>query len=160
MRRALAASCVSLLIAGTSVGCFDHQCDGDVVGPYGDQFGEGQLIDDVTWQSTPIAGPWMNFAAGRRWKFHVAEWERERRKVVSTAAYVSVASSPNTTYPGGGHDNFTYATGNLAEGDHLGAGTFEMINATCTQLYLRVVAHAGPPGSAGVDSGTGDAQTE
>ncbi len=163
MRRRLAILAVAAAIFAVpsgGLGCFDHQCEGDRVGPYGEAQAEGDFIEQGAWESTPPLAKWLNFAAGRTWTFHIPSWERAGREVLSVAAYVSAADTPNAPPRDGQYDNFTEASGNLAEVTRLGPGRFEIKNNTCTQLYLRLVVRAGPPRDAGADSAANDAQTE
>ncbi len=153
---ALALAAASLPLAGVA-GCFDHQCEGDAAGPYGEAFGEGHYVTADTWESSPIDARWMDFPPGRTWSFHLPAWDKAGRRVTFTTTYVSSADTPNAPHCCGEFDNFTEAAGNLAELSNVGAGRFQIKNATCTQLYLRVVARAAAPlDASAADAGAAD----
>ena len=158
MRRAITVIApVFALVGLTLPGCFTHACEGDVIAkPFGEAAGEGHFLDDTTWESMPLDGKWLFFPGGRTWKFRVPAWERENRTFVSLAAYVSTAEVPAQVQTSGAADNWTEATGNLTEVSQVSPGNFRIDNATCSDFYVRVVAHAGDAR----DSGARDAQSE
>jgi hypothetical protein len=169
-------------LSASSQGCALSNCDGDVVYLDGapstaDQHHEPappqqRLIDDSAWESNPIEGHWLPFPPQRSVVLSVPF--ATNRPLVDFLAYVSPARLKGTTgndrelpedgftdmpndpaKPGG---QFANAAGNIAEfsyvvpeGDHW---KVTVHNDTCASFWLRVVIHAGPPGSS--DAGTPD----
>jgi hypothetical protein len=149
----------SLALAATAVpGCFGHECEGDVITiPYGEAPGEGEFLDEASWESAPVAEKWISFPGGRTRSFRIPSWERAGRSFVGMSAYISQAEIPNEPHCCGLVDNWTEGTGIQAEFHDLSPGRFKLTNTTCTDFFMRVVVHAG---DARQDSGAGDAQTE
>ncbi|HEY8079717.1 MAG TPA: hypothetical protein VIF62_36555, partial [Labilithrix sp.] len=54
------------------VGCYGHNCDGDVV-YFGRNANEGRLLDVNTWESGPVDGVWLDFPKQRTWIFDLHE---------------------------------------------------------------------------------------
>jgi hypothetical protein len=134
-----------------STACMDTRCDGSTA-TYGLQAGEGSRVDADTWQSTPMAGPWLDFGAERVWTIDL-RGSVGPREVVEIVPYVSESKEPNA--PGDASvQNFAVGGGNLAVIRIVEPGLFTVRNATCGSYYLRVVAHFAPGGAA-VDSDAG-----
>jgi hypothetical protein len=131
----------------TSTGCQGKQCEGDFLF-YGEAPGEGSLIDEDTWQSSPIDGFWLEYRPARIFLIRIPAFRD--RLLVRFEAYISPAPDPNRTLdPGEVGDNFALAAGNLAEFSQVGRGAVNVRNATCAEYYLRLVVHAEPRRSSG-----------
>ena len=123
--------------------CQDTRCDGSEA-TYGLTPGEGSLVDDETWQSTPLSGPWLEFGPERVWTFDL-RGVAGPREILEVLAYVSEAEEPN----GGdaaprGRASFAVAGGNLAVMRLVEPGVFTVRNATCARYFVRVTARLGP----------------
>jgi hypothetical protein len=131
-----------------SAGCFTNACDGDFK-----VFSAGQLADEGTWQTSPIAGAWLPFPARRTYWLDTTPLGRFPREVL---VWVSTMERPNE-----GTGSFTQASGNLA----LVAGVTDrgllVTNDSCAEMFVRVVVKASPlPADAGapvVDASVVDA---
>jgi hypothetical protein len=119
-----------------SASCYGHTCDGDVQ-IYGRAPGEGQLIDEDTWESTPIDGDWIPFTRQRIWIFQMRQLGDRSPYEVS----VDISAEKNPVALNG---NWTTGSGNLAEKSGVGPGTINVKNNTCADYYIRLVAHAKP----------------
>ncbi len=157
MRRVFALLAIVALVACATPGCFGRECDGDVVvAPFGEHPGEGDFIDDATWESMPVMAEWLDFPARRTWKFRIPKWESEHRPFLRMHGYVSPTRVPDRqTEP---QDSWTEGTGNLVEFGDASPGNVQVTNDTCAHFYLRLVVRAGEP--AAPDSGPPDTQTE
>ncbi len=138
------------------LGCPTGACDGDQI-TYGLEPGQGNLIDENTWESSPIGGTWVIFSARRSISFYPKGLEG--RTLRAPVMYVSAAGSPET-----GGQQFTTASGNLAEVGVFGPDPnhslipwFYANNNTCATYFVRAEISAYPKGEepdAGTDSGT------
>lgn len=133
-------------------GCYGRNCDG-TSGTYGNKPGEGKMIDENTWESSPMDGVWLHYSSGHIWFFEVPALGD--RIPYSIETYISPIEEPNDK-PG----NFTMAGGNLAELSGFGPNRFVVRNGTCAEYFVRVVVHVPPrpdsiaPGTpGGVDAG-------
>ncbi|MEO8878746.1 MAG: hypothetical protein ABI461_24360 [Polyangiaceae bacterium] len=132
-------------------GCQGRECESDGYKDYGYGPGEGHLVDQNTWETTPNISktqPWLAFGPYHIWGLHPVGLEG--RDILSVQAYYSADPNPND--PGA---NFTTGAGNGAEiaasGD---SRTIFVTNGTCAPTYLRVVVTADPlpPSSGDLDA--------
>ena len=100
----------------------------------------------TTWESSPNDGTWIGYGPYHTWIFHPVELDG--RSIVSVLAYVS--ADPRPSAPG---NNFTLASGNLAEITVADPNDVFITNATCSPLYIRVVITAGPAEPSPTDDG-------
>ena len=150
---ALWASVTGGMLALTA--CYGENCNGSS-GGYGSKPGEGRMIDENTWESSPMDGKWLHFSSQHAWFFEVPALGG--RVPYSIQTFISPVETPNQS-----PSNFTMAGGNLAELSGVGANRFVVRNGTCAEYFVRVVVQvpANPdsiaPGTPGeVDAG-GDA---
>jgi hypothetical protein len=165
-RRLLVLAVLWAVVTGAMLivpGCYGENCNGSA-GNYGVKPGEGRMIDENTWESTPIDGKWLHFSSGHIWFFDVPALGDRIPYHITT--YISPIEEPNTFGPDKPVGNFTVAGGNLAELSGVGPNRFVVRNGTCAEYFMRVVAEVAPrpgtvaPGNAGeVDAGVvaGDA---
>jgi hypothetical protein len=140
-------------------GCYGDNCV-NTAGSYGTKPGEGRMIDENTWESSPMDGKWLHFSSGHIWFFEVPALGDRAPFRIET--YISPIEEPNVARPDKAPSNFTVAGGNLAELSGVGPNRFVVRNGTCAEYYVRVVVEVPPrpetvaPGTgvdAGVDAG-------
>jgi hypothetical protein len=157
---ALAAiSIASLVAAGatgalTSTACATHACDGSFVNdvrqdpPDSGRYVVGKMVDEDTWESNGLDEPWFDFPGQRTYWFNTPQLLG--REPVEMLAYITTVDNPNQSVPRGSPpDNYTLASGNVAEfldyrGDH-----FQVKNDTCGHYFVRVVVRVAPVNDAG-----------
>ncbi|MFO0675696.1 MAG: hypothetical protein U0169_04135 [Polyangiaceae bacterium] len=140
--------------ATSQVACYDRACEGDFV-VYGDRPGEGRMVDENTWESGAVDGVWLDYRAARTIAFVVSPFYD--RVPTSFEAYISPVPEPLADpAPGTAPDNFSVATGNLAEFIDARAGGVNVYNATCASYYLRVVLRFAPVVKPPIDPDAGD----
>ena len=132
--------------------CYGENCNG-TSGGYGTKPGEGRMIDENTWESTPMDGKWLHFSSGHIWFFEVPALGD--RIPYSIETYISPVEEPNKS-----PSNFTMAGGNLAELSGVGSNRFVVRNGSCAEYFVRVVVQvparpeSNAPGTPGdVDAG-------
>jgi hypothetical protein len=133
-----------------AVGCTTHQCDPSTVTIEADAGNAGlvhQEGDTFVWESSTLDGPWLDFPGERTYVFNFPE-PFMARQPETVIAYV--ASDHNA------QSNFVIASGQLAEFS-LAPNTLTVLNATCAEYFLRVVAYASPPDAGSRDAGGPDA---
>jgi hypothetical protein len=131
-------------------GCYGRICEGST-GVFGTKPGEGRMLDENTWESTPLDAPWLPFPGARTWIIDMPQLGGRRPQIV--IPYVS--ASPEPVRNG---QSFTPGGGNIAELYNPHPDHIEVKNGTCAEYYLRVVVIAAPlppkqppPGDAGTD---------
>ena len=129
-------------------GCYGRNCDG-TFGGYGSKPGEGQMIDENTWESSPMNGKWLHYSSQHAWFFEVPALGD--RTPHSIEVYISPVEEPSPLGRPG--NNFSPAGGNLAELSGVGPNRFNVRNGTCAEYYVRVVAEV-PPRPDSVAPGT------
>jgi len=125
-------------------GCYGRNCEGDVA-TYGALAGEGRMIDETTWESSPPDGTWLPFPRQRFYRFELGALGG--RTPVKVLPYVSSDPQPNRT----GRDQ-TVASGNLTLIYNLGPNRVDVKNDSCSDYFLRLVVDVPPfppgPGAA------------
>lgn len=139
-------------------GCFTANCEGSVES-YGRKENEGRLIDENTWESTPVDGEWLYFPHQRFWDFDLRLLgEREPSVIIP---YVSANPRPILT-----NDTFVVGAGNIVEITAATKGRVVLKNGTCADYYVRLVVQSSPrpavldAGSAAPDATTPDATSD
>jgi hypothetical protein len=134
-------------------GCYGHNCDGDLL-TFGQAPGEGRLIDENTWESSPIDGDWLPFTKQRIWVFQFPQLGD--RVPYEVTPLISAEQNPNRD-----QTNATIGSGNLAEQSNFGPGTVWVKNDTCADYFVRVVVKVPPRPppipTAAADASAGDA---
>lgn len=144
---AVAAIPISLMTPG----CQGRECESDGYKDYGYAPGEGHLVDQNTWETTPNESKnWPAFGPYHTWGFHPVGLEGRDWTLIQV--YYSADPDPND--PG---NNFTIASGNGAVIEAIPAtNTLLVTNNTCAPTYVRVVIQADPfPPTGTTDAGTG-----
>lgn len=141
--------------------CYTRACDGSG-SEWGKESGQGNLIDEDTWESTSFGGDWVPFPHQAR----VAFFPPLRRTPTEIIVYISAEKKQ------GGGTNFTLAGGDVAKISDVSETAFAVSNGTCADFFVRVVARAAPvpaapetdAGDAGdggdADAGTSDAGSD
>jgi hypothetical protein len=138
---------VTAATAATS-SCYTHNCDGTGV-DYGENPGEGHMLNANTWESNPIDGDWLDFSRQRAYYFDLKLLGNRPPQII--VPYISAEKNPLAT-----GDNFTIGSGNLTELSNAQAGYLTVHNGTCADYFLRVVVIAADNGSE-LDAGDTDA---
>ncbi len=143
----LAAAAIPISL--TMSGCQGRECESDGYKDYGYGPGEGHLVDENTWESTPNNANWLPFGPYHLWGIHPVGLEG--RDLVLIQAYYSADPNPNAA-----GSNFTTASGNGATFSvSPDSRTVFVFNQTCAPTYVRVVIQADPlPPSANPEGGT------
>lgn len=142
--RAFALSVVALSCGALGfAGCYGTQCDGDRM-EYGKNPGEGSLVDENTWQTTPFEGRWLDFPHRRLWALDTRPLGA--RVPANVRAYVSASPEPNKYPPDPGQPlgNFTSGAGDLAVFQYVKPFEVQVFNSTCADYFVRVVVEAEP----------------
>lgn len=134
---------------GAAPACYPRNCDASL-DFWGDDPGEGQMVNDLTWQSNPLEGGWLPLPGNRTWVFKppIVQSGRVRHREI----YVSGSEAPLDAGA-----NFISGAGNIASIVQFPNGEFWVQNNTCAHYFLRVqfeiVADDGDGGSGDADSG-------
>jgi hypothetical protein len=134
----------------------------NVTGPVPASLPSSGTYDDNDWQSSGLDDTWLDFPGGRTYTifpFTTSQWQSSPRFYGPYTGFdIDVATDPQPTTTG----NFTPASGNLAEvflvsdpspsqfaaqqvADAAAVPpSFNIVNATCADYYLRVVVHRDP----------------
>jgi hypothetical protein len=150
---------VVLWLGGTGVaaampGCYGRNCEGDLQ-TWGLNAGEGRMLDDDMWESSPQNGKWLFFPRQRVWRFDLKTLGGRTPQII--LPYVSANEEPNKT-----GQSATMGGGNLAEIYYVNPDTVSVKNGTCSDYYLRlvVVVEARPPETNTADAAVTDAMTD
>lgn len=120
-----------------SSSCYGRNCEGSPR-QYGIDAGDGRMIDENTWESSPFDGEWIPFPRQTVFTFTIPFGGRVP---YDAKGFVSGQQRPNT-------GNLTTGAGNLLEFTGIGPNQVVAINDTCSDYYLRVLAWAPPFGTA------------
>lgn len=160
----IAMRCLStiawLAVAGIPIAlavpsCQGRECESDGYKDYGYGPGEGHLVDENTWETTPNNATWLAFGPYHLWGLHPVGLEG--RDILNVNVYYSADPNPNTNAP---VSNFTPGSGNGAlVAVSADSRTVFVSNATCAPTFVRVVIQADPfpPTVPGADAGVGPA---
>ncbi|HVJ92524.1 MAG TPA: hypothetical protein VM580_22135 [Labilithrix sp.] len=111
--------------------CYPRNCEGTTL-IYGPDAGQGEMLDDETWESSPQEGPWLFFPRQAYYIFDIRALGGRTPEII--LPYISVSPTPNTT----GSD-FTPASGNHAKLFNALPNRVDIKNDTCSDYYLRLV---------------------
>jgi hypothetical protein len=143
-RRALVLAAVWATVTGAILvvpGCYGRSCESSV-GRYGTEVGQGRMIDEDTWESSPQDGAWLPFPGAQLYFFEIPALGDRRPQVI--LPYISPIEDPNVFVAGRPASNFTLAGGNSAELSGVGPNRFSIRNGTCADYFLRVVVSLEP----------------
>jgi hypothetical protein len=148
-RRLIAFAALWAAISGAVLlapGCYGRNCESLVADTFGTEGGEGRMLDENTWESSPQDGSWLWFPRQKYYIFDVHALGGRTPQVV--IPYLSAQEAPNK----GG--NFTIGAGNLALLSNAIPNRIDVKNDTCSDYYLRLVVIApGVPPAAGHPDG-------
>ncbi len=145
----LAISAALLLVPG----CYGRNCEGSFE-TFGDDPGEGMMIDENTWVSGPLDGAWLWFPRQRMYIFDI-------RALGGRLPEVPLAYISGSAEPAKGGNNMTLASGNLAQVYATRPNGLDLKNESCSDYYLRLVVQTAPfpPEAPALDGGDADAGT-
>lgn len=138
-------------------GCYGRNCEGDTE-TFGDEPGEGRLVDENTWESSPSDGDWLSFPRQRVYSFNIPALGGRTPHLPH--ALISANPAPNKQ----GAD-FTSGAGTPALFFAQRPNGINVKNDTCSDYFLRLVLEvpplppAAPDGALAtpeVDAGTAD----
>lgn len=124
-------SCAVLIAPG----CYGRNCDPSFE-TYGDEPGEGRMLTEDIWESSPRDGTWLWFPRQRYYSFTLPLSGRAPELVLP---YLSAQPEPIKT----GAD-FTLGGGNLALVHNPLPNRVDIRNDTCSDYYLRLVVITTP----------------
>jgi hypothetical protein len=156
------------LVAGVALaspGCYGRNCEGGIE-PFGTDPGQGRMIDENTWESSPMEGEWLPYPKQRFYTINIPGLNGRTPQVV--LPYLSAAPNPRKTGA-----NWTLGSGNLTLMVNASPNHIDIINDSCSDYYLRLVVIASPfpsgdasiatpttaEGDAGTNSGDASADT-
>ncbi|MBX3212860.1 MAG: hypothetical protein KF850_12555 [Labilithrix sp.] len=158
LRRVLALGALWAAISAAALaapGCYGRNCEGGLE-VFGANEGEGEMIDEDTWESGPMNGTWLWFPRQRTYIFDLRVLGG--RVPYNVYPYISASPDPMTVGPNG-----TIGSGNLALLSSIGPNRVDVRNDSCSDYYLRLVVEAKPMPPAlpaddgGAEAGTNDA---
>ena len=146
----LAISAAVLLVPG----CYGRNCEGGFE-TFGDDPGEGMMLDENTWVSGPLDGTWLWFPRQRTYIFDL-------KALGGRLPDLPLAFISGTPDPAKFGNNMTLAAGNLAQMYSLRPNGLDLKNESCSDYYLRLVVQAAPfpPEAPEQDGGDADAGTD
>lgn len=144
-----ATTLTTLGFVGATASCLTDACADSEV-KFGATPGEGSLVDENTWQSTPLDGQWIPYPHHRTYVFNFGGKFRGRRP---SAAYVYISANDK---PNDFGSNFTLAGGDTATIGLLNEDGMYLRNNTCADYYVRVLVEMEPV-KASPDAGASDA---
>jgi hypothetical protein len=130
------ALAIALVLLGpvfaSSSGCVGNECESDFEDYPGPTFPDQSLmLDENTWASSPLVGPWLPYPHQRYWGLHTTALFGNRVPDHATAFI-----SPDETGP---VSVWSEAAGNLAEWSQPTPGYILLHNDTCADYSVRVV---------------------
>lgn len=117
-------------------GCYGNNCEGSFE-VFGDDPGEGKMLDEDTWISGDQDGVWLWFPRQRYYVFDLRALGG--RMPTKPLAYISGTREPSKF---GG--NMTLAGGNLAQFYAMRPNGIDVKNESCSDYYLHLVVEATP----------------
>ena len=130
----------ALAIIALAPGCYGRNCEGGAE-TFGVDPGQGEMVSDTDWESSPPVGPWIPFPRQRRLVFDIRALGG--RTPFRQVVYLSAAAQPNV--PGSGQaGNQTVGAGNIALFDNVGPNHIDVVNDTCSDFYMRLVVEVPP----------------
>jgi hypothetical protein len=125
----------------SSEGCLTDACKESFI-DFGKAPGQGSLVDENTWQSTPVDGDWQPFPHQARVEF----FHPLGRVPYEVLVWISASKNPLVG------SNYTLAGGDVATVYKTLFDVVSITNGTCADYYVRVVVRA-PPRASAVDGG-------
>jgi hypothetical protein len=138
---------ISCALFFATPGCYGRNCEGSIE-VFGVDAGQGNMVDENTWESSPNDGVWLSFPRQRYYIFDIRALGG--RTPTLYLPYLSASPEPQKS----GFDN-TLAAGNLAKFKNVSPNHIEVLNDTCSDFFLRLVVQVpeSPPSVTGVGVG-------
>jgi hypothetical protein len=138
------------LVALASPGCYGRNCEAGLQ-TFGTDPGQGRMIDENTWESSPQEGEWIPYPKQVFLSINIPGLNGRTPQIV--LPYISAAPNPRKT-----GSTQTLGGGNLALIVNVSPNHVDLINDSCSDYYLRlvVVASPFPSGDASVATPTTD----
>lgn len=131
---ALAGVC-GLATVATTPACLTRACDPSQ-GLFGLKEGEGRLLDEDTWESSPLDGKWLPYPHQRTWVLFYGGYMKGRTPT-SVEVFLSADEHPNQA-----GSNFTQGGGDVVKMYNVTSDSMGLVNGTCADYFVRVVVHA------------------
>lgn len=128
--------CTAALIVAMSPGCYGPNCDGGFV-QYGNDPGQGHMIDETHWESNAVSEAWLPFPRQRGYGFNIQALGG--RTPSKYTAYLSANERQNES----GANNVIGA-GNIAEFVNVRPSGLDVRNDTCSDYYIRLTIEVPP----------------
>lgn len=132
-----------LTVAGVifaAPGCYGRNCESSLE-TFGIDAGQGEMVSDTQWESSPTVGQWIYFPRQRAYIFDIRALGG--RTPYDWNIFLSAASEPNV--PGSrSAGNQTTGAGNIALVQNVGPNRVDVVNDTCSDYYLRLVVTVPP----------------
>ena len=128
------------LVIFSAPGCYGRNCEGGTV-TYGLDAGQGEMLSDTQWESSPEDGHWLPFPRERTYIFDVEAWGG--RIPFIKVGYLSAEEQPNVIgSPQAGND--TIGAGNITLFNNSTPNHIEVTNDTCSDYFLRLAVELPP----------------
>jgi hypothetical protein len=129
-----ALACALATVAATPA-CLTRACDPSQE-LYGLKEGEGRLLDEDTWESSPLDGNWLPYPHQRTWVLFYGGYMKGRTPT-SVQVFLSADERPNQS-----GSNFTQGGGDVVKMYNVTSDSMGLVNGTCADYFVRVVVHA------------------
>ena len=117
-------------------GCYGRNCEPSIE-TFGIDPGQGRMVNDTTWESSPQDSRWVPFPRQRYYVFDIRALGGRTPQIV--LPYVSAQEEP---MKGGG--NYTLGGGNLTLLANALPNRIDVKNDTCSDYFLRLVVIVPP----------------
>jgi hypothetical protein len=119
-------------------GCYGRNCEGSVE-YYGSDAGQGVMIDENTWASTPLNSDWLPFPRQHVYVFDIPALGGRMPEIPT--AFISAVQNPTVA------GDMVTGAGNLAKMSLARPGGINVYNDSCSDYYLRLTIQMGrlPP---------------
>lgn len=137
----------ALATALATPACLTRACDPSQE-IFGLKEGEGRLLDEDTWESSPLDGKWLPYPHQRTWVLFYGGYMKGRTPT-SVQVFLSADERPNQA-----GSNFTQGGGDVVKMYNVTSDSMGLVNGTCADYFVRVVVKAPrfpPPADAGAD---------
>lgn len=141
-----ALACALATVTATPA-CLTRACDPSQE-LFGLKEGEGRLLDEDTWESSPLDGKWLPYPHQRTWVLFYGGYMKGRTPT-SVQVFLSADERPNQA-----GSNFTQGGGDVVKMYNVTSDSMGLVNGTCADYFVRVVVKAPrfpAPADAGVE---------
>ncbi len=141
-------ACAAVFVSAFATpACLTRACDPSQK-TFGLEPGEGRLLDEDTWESSPLDGKWLPYPHQRTWVIYYGGYMKGR-KPSSIDVFLAADERPNQA-----GSNFTVGGGDVVKMYNVTDDSMGLANGTCADYFVRVVVHAP---RAAADAGATDA---